>query len=139
MVRDIRVVPGYALSGIADRRVRFSMEAMSKALVQIQRRETQAQETEPDSLPSNGQKSEALGGEFIRITSRGFENLVHKVQHSLGRVPQGCIFIRNRTANNECVIEGDPVAFGGIPAATDKEVTFLIGDPPGSVVVGILI
>jgi hypothetical protein len=127
----------HAVAGVEDPAARRALTELSKAVEQIQRHQMQARKTESDGLPSDNQLSEQFNGEFIRITSKGFVDLVHTVKHGLKRVPQGCIFVRKRTANNECLIEGDAAL--DIPAATDTEVTFIIGDPAGQVVVGLLI
>jgi hypothetical protein len=125
-----------AVAHIEDDATRSAMQELIRAIEQMQKLQFSARKTEVDNLPANNQLAEQLNGVYIRIASESPTNLIHKVAHGLKRVPQGCIFTRHRTGNNQCIIEGD--ASSGVPAATDTHVTFSIGDPVGTVVVGLL-
>jgi hypothetical protein len=125
------------VSGIEDYATRRALQEIIAAVTQLQDIRLQARAITADNLPKNEQLSEQINGVYVTLVSKGFTDLVHEVKHKLGRVPQGCIFVRQRTSNNECLIEGDIDL--GIPAATESKVTFLIGDPVGQKVVGLLL
>ena len=125
-----------SVAHIEDDSTRRAMQELIRAIEQMQRLQFSARKTETDNLPANNQLAEQMNGEYLRFTSRGPASTLHIVEHGLRRIPQGCIFTRHRTGDNECVIEGDVAA--GIPAATDTTVSFNIADPVGAVVVGLL-
>lgn len=126
-----------AIATIEDFPTRKALEEIVRALDQLQDIQFCARSTELDGLSSDNQLAEQINGVYLRFVSKGFQDLVHVRKHGLQRVPQGCIFIRRRTSNNECLIEGDLAL--GIQAATTTEVSFVIGDPAGSIVVGLLL
>lgn len=135
LISDAKI--GAYLQAVDDFPTRKVLEEILKAVNQIQNKQFASRKSETDNLTADKELNEMLNGVHLRFVSKGFSDLIHTVQHELQRVPQGCIFTRQRTTNNECVIEGDE-AFGGIDAATDTTVTFLIGDPVGSVVTALL-
>jgi hypothetical protein len=127
-----------ATGGVEDPTARGILTEVVQALDQLQDGQLGSKRTKSDGLTENNQFNELLDGAHLRFVSKGFADLVHVVNHGLGRTPQGCIFTRVRSPQyNECVIEGDE-AFGGIKAADQTTVTFLIGDPAGSIVTAIL-
>ena len=126
-----------SLSTIEDYNTRRVLKEIIDGVLQLQKHVFRARTAENDNLPADNQLSEQIDGVYLRLVSKGFADLVHYRRHGLGRVPQGCVFIRQRTAYNECLIEGDTAL--GIDKATDKTVSFTIGDPVGSVVVGLLL
>jgi hypothetical protein len=126
-----------AIAGVEDYATRRALIEIVSAVTQLQNIQLPARAVTSDGLPANEELSEQINGVFITLVSKGFADLIHEVSHKLGRTPQGCIFVRQRTSNNECLIEGDVDL--GIPAATSTKVTFLIGDPVGQKVVGLLL
>ncbi len=135
LIRDLYV--GSHIQAVEDFSTRKVLEEMLKAIQQMQKHVFESRQVEPDGLSRNGEISEKMNAVHLRFESKGFSDLIHKIDHGLERVPQGCLFVRQRTTHNECVIEGDE-AFGGIDAANETSVTFLIGDPAGALVTALL-
>lgn len=134
LTRPIRL--NINVAAIQDQAAREAILDLQRAVEQLQDQLMAARKAASDGLPADNQVCEKLGGVFLRLVSKGFPDLLQRRLHQLGRVPQGCIFTRERSGLNECLIEGDRDL--DILPATSEEVTFVVADIPGQIVIALV-
>ena len=114
----------------------LSLRDCVHAIEELQKSQAHSRSTDGVGRPENGSVCEVLKGQFIHLTQEDAGPMILRVTHTLGRVPQGAIFIQE-TASNRVFIQGDVTQ--NIAPATTEEVTFQLNGDIGDTHVCILI
>jgi len=101
--------------------LRSTVRELVLAVTELQGLQLQSRKVDSDNNPVHGQLCESLDGEYLALTQTGAAPNLVKASHTLGRIPQGAIFIQ-QTAAHRVYIKGDRI--NGIDAATSTEVIF---------------
>lgn len=91
-----------------------------------------------DGLPVHGSACSILRGQYVRITSKGVDQVI-AISHGLRRKPIGCIFTIEGDGATKVLINGDASRSPPIPPATNEIVYFITYSTAGKESIGILV
>ena len=111
-------------------------QELQQAVTELQRLQTRSRIVEPSGLPTHGSRCELLDGQFLHLTQTVAGPTILVVEHGLGRVPQGAIFILTRSSEPLIFVAGD-VSLNVAPA-TETKVLFRLNGALGDLHICIL-